>query len=37
VQLSKGKLAIFFVIELWIDPKDQSVWTLAVGKMSDKE
>jgi hypothetical protein len=36
VQLSKGKLANFFVIELWIDPKDQSVWTLAVGNMSDE-
>ena len=32
VQRSRGKLLNFLVLETWIDPKDLSVWILAVAK-----
>ncbi|GHV83107.1 hypothetical protein AGMMS50212_04470 [Spirochaetia bacterium] len=32
IEKSSGTLREFFVIEIWIDPKDNSVWTLAVAK-----
>ena len=32
VQRSRGRLLYFMVLETWIDPKDMSVWILAVAK-----
>jgi hypothetical protein len=31
-QLSMGRLDHFFVLEIWVDPKDKSVWTLAIAQ-----
>ena len=31
-QKSEGRLSQFLVLEVWIDPSNQSVWTLAVAK-----
>ena len=31
-QKSEGRLSQFLVLEVWIDPNNQSVWTLAVAK-----
>jgi len=31
-QQSEGYLAYFVVLEIWIDPKNQDVWTLAIAQ-----
>jgi len=31
-QQSTGRLDHFFVLEIWVDPKDKSVWTLAIAR-----
>jgi hypothetical protein len=32
VEIIEGELRNFMVLEIWIDPADGSVWTLAVAK-----
>jgi hypothetical protein len=34
IQNAEGSLAQFYVLEIWTDPKDKSVWTLAVAHPS---
>jgi hypothetical protein len=31
-QFSEGEIVEFYVLEIWIDPDDKSVWTLAIAK-----
>ena len=31
-QRSTGRLDHFYVLEIWVDPKDKSVWTLAIAR-----
>jgi hypothetical protein len=31
-QRSTGRLDHFLVLEIWVDPKNQSVWTLAIAE-----
>jgi hypothetical protein len=32
ITYSYGMLAHFFILDMWIDPKDKSVWTLAIAR-----
>jgi hypothetical protein len=32
---SYGSLLGFYVLDMWINPKDKSVWTLAIAKKSE--
>ena len=34
-QRSEGFLAHFVILEIWIDPKNQDVWTLAIAQVAD--
>jgi hypothetical protein len=34
-EVAEGKLFQFYILEVWIDPADRSVWTLAIAKSDD--
>jgi hypothetical protein len=36
-EVAEGKIVQFYILEVWIDPADRSVWTLAITKNDDNK
>jgi hypothetical protein len=37
IQKAEGSLSQFYVLEIWTDPKDKSIWTLAIAREGDSQ